>query len=245
MPIANTDLRFHAAANMPTDEVSTAGGAIDLATLISFTQFSAAARPEIVSDGADTRNVTITGRLASGEPVSETKALNGTTPVLFDATYARIHTVTAASGDAARTVTVAQGASGTVRATLPPDIEAVRMLFINAVSDPDAPKVYYEKIFGYNAHATLALLDAKVVLTDDPSGNVEIGIGTKGGTATITNRLTAPGGVTFVDDDVEAAVPDDVLGAEVGVEVWLELTLPADEPPATTTATVALRGATT
>lgn len=245
MPIANTDLQFYAAANMPTDDVSTAGGAIDPVTQVAFDQFSAAARPEIVSDGADTRDITITGRAADGSPLSETLALDGTNPVLFAGTFERIHTVEADAGSASRTVTVAQGTGGTVRAILLPDIEALRMLFINATSDPSDPKVYYEKVFGFNAHATLALLAARIVLTDDPSTDIRIGVGTVDGTATITDRLTEPGGVTWKDDDEDADVPGGVLAAGEAIEVWVELRLAAAAAPAKSTATLALRGSTT
>jgi hypothetical protein len=247
MPIVDSDIQFRASADMPWDDADPAGGAIDLTTKVAFTQFSAAARPEIVSDGADTRDVTIVGRLASGVEVTETKALNGTTPVLFDATYERILSVTADAASATRTISVHQGASGTVRVTLEGDnvLTDVVILFgwAKAEASGGSTKVYYEKIFAKNAHATLALLEAVAVLTADPSAKIELGVDpTKDSSLGVADRLTAPAGVTFGDDDVEAAIEDNELLAGEAIGIWLELTLAAGTAPAKTTATVALRG---
>jgi hypothetical protein len=245
MPIVTSDLIFFGAASRPSDDVSLTGGAIDATDRPEFTQFSAAALPEIVSDGVDTRNVTIEGRNAAGAILSETKALNGTTPVLFAGTFERILTITAASSSATRTITVKQGAGGSVCATITPNETSRTGLFRRSASEASIA-IRYEKVFGRNSHATLTLNSASVKLTADPDSRVRIGLEAAiNGTATVANRKASPGSVTFVDDNVAQAVPGGVLAAADRIGVWVEQNLPASDPAHKATFTLELSGTTT
>lgn len=240
MPAAS-DLKLYGAASFPEDDVSTAGGAITTTTKLEFTQFSAAAVAELVSNGADTRTVTVVGRLASGALDTEAIVLNGATPVAGAKTWERILKVTTTS-DAARTVDLRQGVSGTVRLQILPLITKVIALFKDSTSETGVA-TRYEKGHFKNQHATTALLAASVKLTGDPAARCKIGVATaKGDTVTVANRKTAPGGVTFVDDNVAAAVPTDQLGAGENIGVWVEQTLPASDPATKSTVTLELSG---
>ena len=242
MPIIESELQFFLPASSPvTDDASTVGGAIDLTARPLDAQLAATDQVEILSDGADTRNVTITGRLANGAPVSETNALNGTTPVVFTAVFERIHTIEAASGDASRTVTIRRDGGGATVHTLNPDEVLGAALFINSESDPDDPVVRYEKVFARNGNATLALLGAEVTLVTDAADLYRIGLGTVGGTDSEANRLVDPG-VTFQDDDTAIAVPGTNLAAGAAVEVWIEQALAADQAAAKPSFTLRLSG---
>jgi hypothetical protein len=244
MPIISSELQFFLPANSPVeDDTSAVGGAIDLTARPLDAQLAANDQVEILSDGTDTRDVTITGRLADGSPVTETKALSGTTPVVFDATFERIHTIEAASGSGTRTVTIRRDSGGATVHTLNPNEVLGAALFIGAESDPEDPVVRYEKIFARNGNSSLALLGAEVELITDAAALYEIGLGTVGGTAATANRLAVPGGVTFEDDDTPIAVPGVNLAAGAAVEVWIEQTLAADQAAGKPSLTIRLAGA--
>lgn len=244
MPIVAADLHIRGSANRPTDDVSTAGGAIATATRPEFTQLTATSVIAVVSDGADVRTITIEGRLASGAIDTEGLVLTGAAEVVGAKSFERILKVTASAADGARTVTVRQGAGGATRATLNPNETEVYAQFQRSASEA-AQTIRYEKAFWRNAHGTLSLLDAQVTLTADPSANIRIGLaGTVDDTATVTNRKTAPGGVTFVDDSVAQNVPGTNLAAGAAIGTWVELTLAADEAAQKTTHTTELAGTT-
>ncbi len=87
----------------------------------NMTAFGANAVVAVVSDGADTRQVTVVGEDASGNRQTENLTLNGTTEVVGSLTFSKLYAVYAASLDAARTVTIKQGSGGTTRGTIGPN----------------------------------------------------------------------------------------------------------------------------
>lgn len=238
-------LKRYLSAGHPDDDADASGGAIALTAVPLEAQFSAAARPEIDSDNAgDDAEVTIVGRSASGAVISEMKALNGTSAVLFDATFERIQSISL-NGAAAGSVTVAQGTGGTVRHTFIAGETSASIFFRNAVAEVSGgdPVLRYEKHFWRNQDATKALLDAEVELTADPTDRFEIALdATQGASTSVANRLAAPGGLTFVDDGVAQAVPDDDLATETGIGVWVKQTLPAGAAAAKLTFTTQITG---
>jgi len=80
--------------------------------------FSANAVVAVVSDGADTRQVTIVGEDASGNRQTETLTLNGTTEVVGALTFSKLYGAYVASLSASRIVTIRQGSGGTTRGTI-------------------------------------------------------------------------------------------------------------------------------
>lgn len=245
MPIAAADLIEHLAANMPEDDTSTVGGAIDTAARNDLTQLTATSVIAAISDGADTRTLTVTGRLASGAIDTEALVLTGAVEVVGAKSFERVLKLVMSAGDASRTVTVRQGAGGATRATITPNETTRRILFLAAASEAGAT-VWYEKTFKRNSHGTLALTTAAVKLTADPSAKLEIGLATaKGDTVTSANRKTAPAGITFVDDNVSQAVPTGNLAAGEHIGLWWKLSLGAGDAPLKTTGTTELSGLTT
>ncbi len=244
MPIANTDLIEHAAASMPEDDVSTSGGAIDTAARPDLTHLTANAVIAAISDGADVRTLTITGRLASGAIDTEAIVLTGAVEVVGAKTFERILKAVLSATDGARTVTVKQGAAGATRATIGPNETTRRLLFYDSASEAGAT-TRYEKTFLKNNHGTLTLNAAAVQLTADPAAKIKIGVAAaKGDTVSVANRKTAPGGITFVDDGVSQNVPTGVLAAGEAIGVWKELALGASDAPNKTTYTTQLSGTT-
>lgn len=111
-----------------SDDADASGGAL--------TQWSANAVLEAVSDGADTRTLTIYGLNNTAAPVSEAVVLNGTTPVASATTWSIIYGVFASAQSASRIVTVKQGAGGTTRGTIPTNLVAL-WAWITANSKPN------------------------------------------------------------------------------------------------------------
>lgn len=242
MPIASTDLVLMSSANDPSDDTSTAGGAISTTSRPELTQFSANAVAAVVSDGADTRTVTVTGRLASGIIDTEVLTLNGTTEVVGAKTWERILSIVASATSATRIISLRQGSGGTVRATISLNETTRHIMFRDSTSE-SAIAIRYSKGFFKNLHATLTLTSAAVKLTADPSARIRQGVAaTKGDTATITNRKTAPAGITFVDDNVSQGVPAGTLAAAETIGVWFELNSPVNDPPLRTTFSSELSG---
>lgn len=84
----------------------------------NMTAFGANAVVAIVSDGADTRQVTIVGEDASGNRQSETLTLNGTTEVVGSLMFSKLYGAYVASLSGSRIVTIKQGSGGTTRGTI-------------------------------------------------------------------------------------------------------------------------------
>lgn len=242
MSLASTDLKLYCSANMPEDDSSTSGGAINTQVKPEFTQLSANSVIALVSDGADTRQVTITGRLPSGIIDSETLQLNGTTEVVGSKTFKYILKVLAATTDASRTITLKQGSGGSTIGTIDPGTLGFRITFYNAASESSSVS-RYEKVFWKNTHASLALLEAVHRLSADPSGKIMVGLApSKDDTASVANRKTAPSNVTFVDDNVDQNVPTGNLDYGEAIGVWIKQTLAANDPAQVSSYTLQLSG---
>jgi hypothetical protein len=250
MSIVASELIAYAAANMPTDESSTVGGAIDPLRRVTFTDIAATDTVQALSDSAsDTAGptVTVTGRNAGGATVSETKALTGTSAITFSTMGAveRVQIVEL-SATCVGNITVRRTTGATLIGTVPIGERGFRRMFINAFSDVGS-KNYYEKFFWKNTNGSLALLNALVQQNSDPTGKVTHLIAAAvGDTATSANRLTAPSAANTLDpdtfDDVDKAVPGTDLASAAAIGVWLKLALGAADSPIKSSYTSQLSG---
>lgn len=226
MSVTAADLIAYASANMPTDDTSTSGGAIDLKTRVVFTDLAANDKVEVISTSAsDTQSFTVSGRLVDGSIASETLSLTGLTLKLFATnTFERILSVSAVT-DAIGVITVRRQSAGATIGTIPAGERGFRRLYINSASDPSVQKDRYEKFFWKNTHGTLAYLSAVVSQSADPQAVITHALASAvDDTVSSANRLTAPaGGLTF--DDTNKAVPGTNLGAGVAIGVWFKQTL--------------------
>jgi hypothetical protein len=85
----------------------------DVATL---TDLTGTAKIALSSDGPDTRTVTLRGKDAAGDPITEAVVLSGASEVLTVADFGPGFLLAAAGAvDASRTITIKQGAGGTTR----------------------------------------------------------------------------------------------------------------------------------
>lgn len=246
MAIASTDLLLLGSLNRPLDDTSTSGGGIDVDHRPEFTQLAATDTLEVLSSSAGdtTQSITITGRNAAGAIISDTKTLNGTTVVAITGSFERVHSAVL-SADTAGNVTVRRSSAGPTVGVIPAGERGFYALFQRSASEA-AQAIRYEKIFWRNNHGTLTLTSADVTLTADPDSRIRIGLATAvDDTGSVANRKTAPGGVTFSDDNVVLSVPGGNLAAGSAIGVWVEQNLPADDSPHRTTFTTRLRGAST
>lgn len=245
MSILTAELIEYLSANMPESDTTTSGGAIDTAAKPDLTQWASNNIAQVVSDGTDTRTVTVTGRLATGVIDSEVLTLNGTTPVSGAKTWERILKIVLSAASGTRTVQVKEGAGGTVRATFVPNDVTKRTMFYDSASGSGIT-IRYEKIFWKNTNGTLTLTDSTITLTADPAARVRVGCDTAvDATTSVANRLTAPSSVVFVDDSVAQGVPGGNIAAGSRIGVWIELNLPANDPATKSTYTTQLAGSTT
>ena len=92
MTVSQNELYFYGSANMPEDEASTVGGAVDTTKLVFFSDISPNGLMDYVSSSAsDTAAViTVTGLDATGVSQAEAKTLNGTTLVNGSQTFERL-----------------------------------------------------------------------------------------------------------------------------------------------------------
>ncbi len=244
MPIVTADLIAFSPASVPEDDASTTGGARSTVSRPTLTQMTANAVIAAISDGADTRTLTVTGRLASGAIDTEAIVLTGAVEKLGLKTFERVLKLVLSATDASRTVTVKQGAAGATIATIVPNETTRHISFYDSTSGA-SPTVRYGKHFWRNAHGTLTLNAAKVTLTADPAAKIEIGLAAAvDDTVSVANRLTAPGGITFVDDNVEQTVPGGALAAGAAIGVWVKQSLGASEAPQRSTFTTRVAGTT-
>lgn len=245
MSITSAELIAYCSASRPTDDVSTTGGAIDALRRPVFTQFSSSAKLSLTSSASDTRNVTVTGRLAAGDYISETVALNGTTEVLSTNTYERILIVDAASTNS-NTVTLKQGSGGSTIGTIPANERGVTAMFINSASSSSGSSTRYEKFFWKNTDGSLTLTSATITLTADPSSKITISLaGSLNDSATVANRTTSPGG-SFSGVGVALNVANSQnLSSGAGQGVWVLQTLAQNDAALKSTFTTQLQGNTT
>lgn len=183
-------------------------------------------------DAYQEKAIRLTGGTGAGQIRRITKtdqavSYNGTTKVAY---------VDRAWGTNPDATTTYKISDGMVFEKTPSEILEVRRLFYNAEADPPggSTKNYYEKVFMKNTHGTLALTSAVVKEFSDPSSKIAFGLpGTLDDSGTSTNRLTAPGGITFASTDVNVANGQShTAGAAQGI--WLRLTLSAGDPPSKT-----------
>lgn len=243
MAVTGSELIEYLATDHPEDDVSTVGGAVNTAGRPLDVDLASVSSLEVVSDGADTRTITLRYRDAAGVlQTTSAITLNGTTPVALGVSAERIIEATLSTTSASRTVVLRIAGGGATQHTFNPNETKARRKFVAAVSGA-AQKVYYEKTFWANTDPTLALLSASMKLTADPAAKIKMGLAAAvGGSTTSANRLTAPSGVSFVDDNVAQSVPGTNLAAGAAIGTWWEMTLAADNAPIKNTFTSQLSG---
>jgi hypothetical protein len=251
MPLAASDIKIYGSANHPENDSGTAGGAID--TTVRFVPDSASLfnslgdTVEVFSSAAGdtTQTVTVTGRNAGGEIVSEPLALAGTSVVNGATVFASILKIVVSASHAG-TITVRKATGDATIVAIEPGVLSIRRPFYDVAADAagGSERKRYEKVFVKNTHGTLALLGAQILEQADAEAQIAFALAaSKNDSGTSANRATAPAGLTF--DSSAKNVPGGNLAAGEAIGVWLELTLPAGDPPTVATYTLRVSGTTT
>ena len=268
MSLISSELIVYGAANIAEVDTGTQGGAIDATVRYIFDDADGANDPtwdggdgtlKVVSNnGADSMNVTVTGRDSGGSIVTEVLTLNGTTVVVGSQAFERILKVVLASA-AAGSVILSDSqngaAIGTTILTVEAGVTSVRRPFYNVSSDVagGSARTFYEKVFIKNTNATFALLAAAFAETD-PTTNVEFALeDAVNDTGTSSNRVTAPaageiGASGFSSAAKTLATETDAgttdLAATAAIGVWLKLSLAAGAAATKSTYTITTSGST-
>lgn len=251
MAITAADLEMWGCVNEVDDDSTLAGGAIQDdahasgGIVLEFTDIAATDAVEVLSDGADTRGITVYGRDAAGSIVSEAETLNGTTPVATTQTFERVSQVVLASKDASRTVTVRRATDDATIFTLGINTLEGWRAFYDAASEAGAV-TRYKLVYIKNAHATLTLNSALVSLSADPQANLEFAVANaKGDVGTITNRKTLPTGIgSWTEDPNTVAVPTNTLAAGERIGIWIRQVLSGGAAAFKNTFTMKVEGTT-
>lgn len=242
MTLTASDLIAYACTNHPTDDTSLGGGGIDNTVRVAFTQLLVDDEVEAFSSsGSDTSVLTITGRKSDGTFTSLGLTLTGTTAVATVIQFSVIYSVTYASA-AIGVLTVRRSPNGATICIIPAGEKGISMLFANAVSGL-VQTIRYDKFFWKNVNGATSLLTGNVRITSDPDSLMRQGVALAlNDSVTIANRLAAPAGITFVDDNIDQAVPGGTLAAGAAIGVWVELTLPATDSEHKSSLTVQISG---
>jgi len=249
MPIIATDIVAYGSASMPDDDAPTGiGGAISLVKRVVFTDIVATDEIEILSDdsGDTTQTITVFGRNAAGELVSDVATLNGVSVVLITGTaFERVLKIIK-SASTTGTVTVRDQDTDTTIATLEPAVTEIRRPFYDAAADASggSTREYYDKIFFKNNHGTLTLTSAQILEQADPQTVVAFALeASLDGTDTngAGNRQTHTGGYTF-NSTAKNVANGQNLTAGAAQGCWLQLTLTAGLGAQNTTVTMRVSG---
>lgn len=249
MAVVDAEIVVYGSTTMAEDDTTTQiGGAINTAVEVIFTDIDVAGTVEALSDGTDTRDLTITYYTASGVKASETKTLTSGTAVGFSATMDAIVKMVLSSSDGSRTVTVRKSSAGATLKTIGPNVTTVKRVFYDALANASgATKKFYEKVFFKNTNSTDDLSTASISEQADPGSVVafalESSLDGTGDNGASNTRLTAPSGFTF-DSTAKNVANGGVLEGGTAQGVWLELTLVAGAAPADTSFTLRLTGVT-
>jgi hypothetical protein len=247
MSIVSTDLlpKCCANPNLESDVTGPGGGAVALeAEFVIADPAGFATTVEVVSDASTdlTAQVQMRAVKASNGVIqySNVVTLNGLTPVSVtfpsgDNTILRVVSFfTGFLTDGWVTLRISGG--GAMLALLKsndtiPENNSLSFRPFAASFSTVAGITRYDKMFWYNNHASLTAQTPTYRLIADPKARIRQGIhASKNDSATIVNRVTAPGGVTFVDDNVDQ-VGSDLLPAE-NQGVWIEFASTPSDPSA-------------
>jgi len=234
MPVVANDIRIYAAVNMPEDNSSTVGGAVNTGIRVVFEDVHVTGPIKCSgSDTAGSGELLVRGRNAAGSIISETVTINGTGFTNTSNSYERLLDIRLNHSMSGSVVTTYSNITGALIATLQEGVSGVRRPFYDAAADSagGAERIFYEKVFVTNQNDVNALLSAQI--TEVASGlNAEINFGIESGTEgaqTVARRTgtdAVPTGVTTFGAG-PVSFPGTDLGTNENRGLWLQMTLAA------------------
>ena len=227
MSVVASDIVVYASQNMPQDDLSTAGGAINSGIRLVFTDIETNSVISAFSDdNSDSGTLTITGRDSAGIIVSENIALSGTTTVSGSQVFERILS--------SRSDTIAIGnisvSGATEVGTIFPTESGFQRVFYDATANSTggSDKTLYEKGFIKNNNTALALQSATA--TEVSTGLYTIiTFGLEKSlnyNESVGNRLNAPTGVTSYGNGPSGVAGNNLTPLDAQ-GIWLKMELAA------------------
>jgi hypothetical protein len=260
MSIVASDIVVYGAANIAEDDSNTHGGAIATttryifgdATLVNAPAASGGDGTLLYNSTNNTDNgitVTAYGRNVGGSLVSEAKTLgNSGVAVTGTQVFERILKVVT---DAHSYNIEVKDSAGNEVVTIESGVTTVRRPFYNVSSDPNSEKIFYEKAFVKNNHATLNLLGASFIDGGgDSNGYITFALpNAVNDTESVANRVTAPTGTgadgfSASTKTLNTNVGSADLSAGDAVAVWMKMTLPQSAVAGKDTWTLQVSGST-
>lgn len=242
-------LVLYSAAYHPLDDDAQVGGEIDDTIRAVFTDLAAQDDLEVLSDDTEDTDLAITvrGRDANRNLVTQSVLLDGTTPVPFSimSIIERVISVFK-NGESQGTITVRRAGGGATIGTIPPNEVGFRRIFVNAYPSPSAAKLYYEKVFLKNRHPRRPIINTVISESADPSGDItfllsaavdDLGAATNRVTAPATDITLPPNTFDGNDKNVPAILEP---GSAIGI--WLRLSVAAGDSPFKSTYTLGVAG---
>lgn len=243
MSLLSSNIVIYGSANMAESDSGTQGGTISTTTYVVFgnatvtNNIDDSLNLEGLAVGDAGKRVTVTGRSPAGLIVSEEFFLNGSIVDYGTVVFEKIYKITT-SASTVNVVRIRKNSDNSIVMNVPATIRKVVRPFYGAVADKvgGSTRTYYEKVFVKNNNSTDYLLDAR--FTDgggDTNGYITFATeNTVDGTASVTNRLTAPDSSVLGTSGFSSSVKilnDEInvrdLASSTAIGIWLKLTLPA------------------
>lgn len=227
MSVVASDIVVYAAQNMPSNDLTTAGGDINSGIRVVFTDIeSNSIIYAYSSDNSDSGTLTVTGRDAAGIIVSENIGLSGTTTVSGSQVFER---VLASTLDTQAIGTIGVSGATFVGSVYPTESGFQRAFYdATANSTGGSDKTLYEKVFVKNNNDTLALQAATI--TEVSTGLYSIiSFGLEKSlnyTESVANRTIAPTGVTTYGSGASGVATSNLTPLDAQ-GVWLKMELVA------------------
>ena len=246
MSVASSDLVLYASADMPENNSAAAGGAIDSGVRVTFDDPSAASQLIVYSSSeSDTsQSLILTGRDAVGSIVSESISLSGSSQKTSINTYERI--LKAQLSPAGVGIVTVSGNNYNKITDIPVGETGFRRPFYDATASLTVGKTYYDKFFVKNNHSSSALTSAAVIeVSSGQYDKITFALeDSKKSNQSVTNRTTAPTGVTGGFGSGSSGIIGGQLSAQDYQGVWLKLSLNAGQSDVNSFYQVQISGAT-
>lgn len=250
MSLQSSDLVFYASQNMPEDNYSLTGGAINTNVRVAFDDIANVDTIDVYSTNATLNGtLTVDGVDANNDLISENFTLAGETVVAGTSLFKNVWRVYYPDAAHTGSIYVEDNSTSTNICILEDYVTGIVRIFYNSLADyfGGSARTFYDKIFVKNNHATATLVGAQVVeqaegLYDVVSFGVENSFNT---VQTIADRTTAPTGVASYGAGPTSLVENTNLGPGVTQGIWLKLDTQPGDPPIHSHYAIKITGRTT
>lgn len=223
--LQTSDVEFFWSLLRPTNDTDPAGGAIDPLVRVGYDQFSATDKVTLSGGVGDTRLVPVVGMRPNNTQFTESIQMNGVNKVPGAEDCRYLISVLAPTVSGTSVISVFQGLTGALRATIPINEKGFSAAFPGAISEAGAVTRYAKLCARLKPGAPGAALDPQIDPFADASAKLKWGLATGiNDSTTIANRRTPPGSVVFTDLTVTLASGVDWTPGDYQA-IWMQQSL--------------------